>query len=1112
MIVLNARSHFSIGESLLDPKVIVAEYAAKGATAIALTDTMRISGIPALVEACREKGINQIVGVRLRIVPALLREKKAKNNRPYYLRLLVRNEAGYRAMLRLLSRAFDADHFYEAPRLLLSDVCEVMGSAGNDASICLLGDFYGAHSARQGRAVALALRDAGISCASEIVPVLLPHFLRMAKEAFDLWDSDGVPTVISLPAFYKDTSQAESLDMMRAIASNLKLDERSTRHAWRDWTPHDSSDTERLISTLNKGLLARYGASRKWSDLIREAESATREIADSCTFAWHKDPPSLPVMAPDEFAAVMLACKQGWIERFAKPVFGHMPTDLEPYRRRLAYELGILRKLKFEAYFLLVSEIVNWSKSNGIRVGPGRGSVGGSLVAYLMGITDVDPIRFNLLFERFINPDRIDLPDADLDFMGTRREEIIAWVNAKFGETHVAGVSNYTTMQAAGALRDVCRMMGVAENALAFSKLVPKEHGQSAKLNEALAEVPELGKFAEEHPKVVVHAQNIEGRMRAYGRHAAGIVIAGVPLEERAVVETRDGQRVVNWDKRLVEDFGLVKIDVLGLSTLDMLDLTLKLIRRSHGVTLDLKDIPLDDPDVLAAFARGETGGVFQFESPGMRKLLRDLALIAPLTFEDLTAATALYRPGPMDSGLMEQFVKVKQGVVMPSYPHPSMEEALRDTYGVMVYQEEVMAVARDFAGFTLVESDHLRKAMGKKDKDKMAKFRSKFIDGALLTHGVKSDFAAEIFDQIEKFAGYGFNKSHASAYTLISYVCMWLKVKYPAEFFSGVLSFVDEGRRPTILGDMGRLGIKLYPPDINASSDVFEPIHTHALAAPLTAIKMVSAKAYAAIVRAREDGKGKFTSIADFEARIEKRACNSRVRDNLDKVGAFASVEPSQDPSDHHTRRRDQMELMPGLVTDAVVIDRPLQLDGVTIDRLTQIVRDWRACEACELTGLCHPKPFVKREARLMLVLDGPNYKEEAADVMGRGGYTEALDQALEAAGLTRNEVYITSLIKSPKNKDWPSKTLAECPQWLNREIELLKPPVIVTLGSLSARHFVANFKGGMAEHAGKVIYDKNRDANIVVGINPASVYFDSSKQAVLDEIISKAAALLPA
>jgi DNA polymerase-3 subunit alpha len=394
--------------------------------------------------------------------------------------------------------------------------------------------------------------------------------------------------------------------------------------------------------------------------------------------------------------------------------------------------------------------------------------------------------------------------------------------------------------------------------------------------------------------------------------------------------------------------------------------------------------------------------------------------------------------------------------------------------------------------------------------------------------HGVDPSFAAEQFDQIEKFAGYGFNKSHAAAYSLISYICMWLKVNYPAEFFAGVLSYVKEERRSAVLADMQRLGITLMPPDINDSSNTFEVLHSTALLAPYNSVKMVSDNAAAAIMAAKgktvetdADGKivlvdkpSRFLSIADFEARVERRKCNSRVRENLNAVGAFSRIESGQLPANDASRRAVQMELMPGLIQEAVVIDKPMIVDKFAVSNLNELITEYKACDKCDLAGLCHPKPKFHTDNRFFIVLNGPGFKEEAKDEMGHGSSADAIYTAMTAAGLNPSEAYITSLIKSPKpegSKDWPAKTMTECPVWLDREIETLRPPLIVIMGHHVLRHFCGDMKGGLNEHAGKVIYDKKRGCNFLIGVNPGAIYFDPGKQADLNAIMSKVPALLP-
>jgi DNA polymerase-3 subunit alpha len=776
-------------------------------------------------------------------------------------------------------------------------------------------------------------------------------------------------------------------------------------------------------------------------------------------------------------------------------------------------------------------------------VGPGRGSVGGSLVAYLIGITDVDPIRFNLLFERFINPERLDLPDADLDFMSTRRHEVIDYLAGKYGADRVAGISNFGTLASASALRDTGRMFELDNSVLAPTKLVPKEHGISASLTEAADAVAELDNLRKTYPDIWNHALKLEGAVRNFSQHAAGVVVAGEPLTNRAVVETRgEDIPVTNWDKRVVEDWGLVKMDILGLSTLDTLEIARRYIKDRHGIDVRYIDLPLEEPDVMAAFARGDTTGVFQFESPGMRKLLRDLAKGGTLTFEDIAAATALYRPGPMDSGMLDEFVAIKQGRSTPYYEHPNMEAALGPTGGVIVYQEQVMQLSVDLAGFTGAQADHLRKAMGKKDADKMAEMRSKWVDGCGVTSGMDPTTAGNLFDKIEAFAGYGFNRSHSVEYAIISVWTMWARVRYPAEYFAATLSIVDnEDKIPGLVADARSCGIELLPPDINLSTDRFTiPDDKHILA-PFSAIKGISETTARRIVELREanrgmvkvrdkkkrDGtlepvyeqdktgavKGRFDSVEEFEmtAGLAGSKVNSAVVEKLKTVGALASLDPTALPARHPDRRRDQMELMPGLIADAVKADRVTDTkDPFLRQKIVHLVQEYRKCQDCDLAGQLHPAIRTGDTAKFMVVEDCPTWQEEKAEKFLMGDAADCIKRAINEAGLSPKDGYYTALVKAKKNDKFLSREqLNGCTGFFERELELIKPPIIVALGSATIKKLLPGTKN-VSELVGKVIYDAKLDASIVCGINPGMIHFDASKQEVLNMVFAKVAEIL--
>ena len=801
----------------------------------------------------------------------------------------------------------------------------------------------------------------------------------------------------------------------------------------------------------------------------------------------------------------------GWKVRLHRDIMGYKPTEANfaEYKERLRYELGVIQSMKFERYFLLVEDLVRWAKENGILVGPGRGSVGGSLMAYLLGITDVDPIRFGLLFERFINPDRLDLPDADLDFQSSRRHEVIQYLKEKYGEDKVAGIVNFNSIVSKGAIRDVGRVFELPHKVLFVSKLVPDEYGKSFSLEDAAASVPALEDFALKNPDAWRNACNLQGVQRSLGRHAAGVVVAGEPLINRAVIDHSKDEPAVGWDKRTVEDMGLVKMDILGLSNLDVLELALTYIKERKGETLDLFDVPLTDELTLDAFSQGRTAGVFQFESAGMRKLLEDLALGAGrLTFDDLTAATSLYRPGPKDSGLLDDYVAIKQGLKRPSYEHPALERALHETQGVTIYQEQVSKIAVYLCGFSGTEADHLRKAMGKKDPEAMKSWRERFVEGAM-THSEFAKTRAEfLFHQIEAFAGYAFNKSHAVEYSIISFWTMYLKVHYPEAFFAAALSILKEEKLEGLVRDADKFHITVAPPSINYSTNRFEIVDTEGgtvLVIPFNRVKQISEKTAGHLIDIRTEG-GPFKDLDDLNDRTTGRTFNKRHKENLDKVGAFVEFDPDSPGALDESRRKDQLELIPGLITSVVHADRGISADEKSKNRLiNEVIRPCAECDKCDLAGKVHPIPRLGGKAQFMVVTDCPNFSEENDNKMLSGKASNYVREALKFNKLQVGQGYFTSLVKAQKDgKMLSNEQINGCKDWLAKEIEILKPPIIVLLGNSTIRHLASEIKTGM-ENAGRVVYRPELDASLIIGFNPAAITFDSTKQDTLNEIFGR-------
>lgn len=1117
--LLAARSSFSIGESILTTERLVDEAKKVDAKVIGLTDTMSITGLIDLTNRAKKADIKPLIGCRLRVVddPSWRKPKGEKVKAPpeYFLTWYVLSQKGLEALFKLLSLANSEERFYNTSKISFKDLYKALAGLTDQDVAISTGDMQGLlhhpdHIDILNRLIGLLGKSAVFAC---LVPVDAPVFDAANRLALRVIALLGIQPLTVRPVSYA-RDEADAAEVMGAISRNVKISDPWHNSPYvRDFHPRTAKELlEDCKGAINR-LRTRFGAADPQT-AFAQGLKMTGFLAGRVTFEWKKAPVSLPKMAPDEIRAVIEECKKGWTERFSSSVFGHKPTAEElkdVYRPRLAYELSVLKTLGFAGYFLLVQDVVRFAKTNGILVGPGRGSVGGSLVAYLMGITDCDPIRFELLFERFINPDRQDLPDADLDFMSERRHEVVEYLVGKYGRERVGGISNFATLASASAIRDVGRVFGLDENDYRCSKFVPKLHGVPLKLEKAAEEVPEIAEFRDRFKPIWDVCNTLEGVMRNLGQHAAGVVVAECPLVERAVVESRKGETVVNWDKRIVEDQGLIKMDILGLSTLDLIHLTLSYIRKRHSERVNLLRIPLDDEKVLANFATGKTTGIFQFESGGMRRLLKELGKDGTITFDDITAATALYRPGPMDSGMMDSYYKRKQGLEAVEYDHPNMREPLAPTFGVMVYQEQVMKVAQVVAGYSLPEADKLRKIMGKKLPEEMKKERGKFVDGAVKTVGMDEDEAGELFDKIEKFAGYGFNKSHSVEYTLISYQSMWLKTYYPVEFYAAALTLMKEEKLQALLKDARASGIEIVLPDINLSTDQFEILTDTKLCIPFGRIKGLSANAAKVIVEAR--GSKPFESMEDCVNRVNRRIVNKAKIELLDKIGAFASVEPGQPVQLHPDRQRDQRELIPGLVDAAITIDRDFPTDRDTKKAILDVVNDYYEEMGPGGGKDGQPvRPMFGKKARFMVIMDAPSREEEEQGQMSWGRGFSAISDALFENELSRADGYWTALIKRPKTgKQVSPDEIALYQKYLARELEILKSPVIVLMGSTTVRHFIPDFKGKASDSAGQIVYSPKYDANFVIGFSPGEIFHDPEKQHAMNDVFASVDSLIP-
>jgi DNA polymerase-3 subunit alpha len=622
---------------------------------------------------------------------------------------------------------------------------------------------------------------------------------------------------------------------------------------------------------------------------LPEAIANTSVIAQRCAIAAPKRQPILPRLSDDEDETLRRDAHAGLAERLRG-----RPADLEAYKERLDFELDVITGMGFAGYFLIVADFIKWAKGEGIPVGPGRGSGAGSLVAWSLTITDLDPIELNLLFERFLNPERVSMPDFDIDFCETHRDEVIAYVQRKYGGDRVAQIITFGRLKARAVLKDTGRVLQMSYGQVdRLAKLIPNHPTDPWTLERCLNGVSELAAEYRSDPDVkrlFDLAMKLEGLPRHASTHAAGVVIGDRPLDELVPLyrDPRSETPVTQFDMKYVEAAGLVKFDFLGLKTLSVLERGREMLA-AQGVNVDLAALKWDDPEIFELLQRGDTVGVFQLESEGMR---RTLAAVRPTSFGDIVALVSLYRPGPMDN--IGMFGDRKNGRVPIAYPHPMLEEVLKETYGIFVYQEQVMQAAQVLAGYSLGEADLLRRAMGKKIQSEMDAQRSRFVEGAAV-HGISPEKASELFDLIDKFAGYGFNKSHAAAYAVVAYQTAWLKAHHRPEFYAASMSFdmAQTDKLALFVEDIRRAGVECLPPDINASRADFA-VEGEAVRYALGALKGVGEKAMEALVAERE-ANGPFASLDDFAARIDPRLLNRRQIESLAGAGAFDPIAPDR-------------------------------------------------------------------------------------------------------------------------------------------------------------------------------------------------------------------------
>jgi len=864
---LHVHSHYSLLDGLAKIDDLIARTKALGMDALALTDHGNLYGAIEFYKKARKEGIKPIIGVEAYLAPYGRLNKRPKiDEARYHLILLAKDKKGWKNLVRLVTAAH-LEGFYYKPRI---DKEILLKHA--EGLICLSGCFSGE--------IARLLAQGKITEAEEAAKwyqsvfgedfylEIQPHAPEIHKLVLNLAEKLKIEVVATQDVHYVYPDDRTAHEILLAVQTNTKLD-----------------DEDRL-SLKNYDVSLR--SPEAMAELFKHVPMAienTNRVAEKCNLEIDLQQSYLPKFPlPDENLSSIDYLKKLVAER--TPL--RFPNPTKEIEERIQHELGVIEKTGFADYFLIVADFVNWAKNHGIVVGPGRGSAAGSIVSYILGITDVDPLKYDLLFERFLNPDRIQVPDIDIDFTDTRRDEVLAYIKDKYGPDKVAQIITFGTMMARAAVRDAGRALGMPYGFCdQIAKLIPF----NVPLKQSLETVPELKKMMEENSdarKILEAALKLEGTARHASVHACGIVISSYPLVNFIPLQRApqgNDAVITQFEMHSIEDLGLLKIDLLGLKNLTIIEKTLRLVKDLHGIDIDINNLPLDDEKTFNLLKNAETTGVFQLESSGMRRYLKELK---PAELEDIIVMISLYRPGPME--LIPLYIKRKFGREKVTYIHPRLAPILEKTYGVGVYQEQMMRIARDLAGFTLAEADTLRKAIGKKIKKLLDEQKEKLLAG-LIKNGIDPKTARQIWELFPPFARYGFNKSHGAAYALISYRTAYLKAHFPVEFMTSLLNISgsDVERVNFLINEAKRLKINVLPPDINQSLQDFTVAGGN-IRFGLLAIKNLGANIVEVIINERSRG-GPFRDFSDFLNRIQHRDLNKKSLEALIKCGAFDSL-----------------------------------------------------------------------------------------------------------------------------------------------------------------------------------------------------------------------------
>lgn len=879
-VPLHLHSEYSLLDGAIKLKDLCKFAKENDMPAVAVTDHGVMYGAIDFYKTAKEAGIKPLIGCEVYVYDGELSEKNSSKTTLNHLVLIAKDKQGYANLVKLVSIAH-CEGFYYKPRVNF-DLIKQYSEGLICLSACVQGEiaYHILHkdipkakeAAKRYKELFkddyyIEIQDHGL----DVQKRSNPDLINIAKEL-------DVKLIISNDSHYLRKEDADWHDTLLCLQTNaLKSDENRFHFP----------NNEFYVKTVSE-----LRDSFKWLDsgTFDKAIQNTVEIAEKCHLIIEMGNSPLP-----QYEVPTGHTIESYLELKVQEGLKKRYKEITPeIEERVKYELGVIEQMGFSAYFLITWDFIHFAKESSIPVGPGRGSAAGSIVAYALEITDLDPIRHNLLFERFLNPERISMPDVDIDFCIERRSEVIDYVAKKYGADRVCQIITFGTFAAKAALKGVARVFDIPfAESNRLSGLIPSNPG--AKIDDALQDGMELKTLYDNDPEIkrlVDMAKSIEGIKNNIGMHAAGVIISHKPLNEIVPVQpSKEGIIITEFPMADLEKLGLLKMDFLGLRNLTIIDKTLKLIKKRHDLNIDINNITLDDKKTYKMLTKGETAGVFQLESSGMKKLVRDLK---PTVFEDLGALVALFRPGPLESGMVSDFVERKHGRQKITYAHPLLEPILKDTYGTIVYQEQIMQIFQTLAGYSLGGADMVRRMMGKKKIEEMAKQKGLFIEGSG-KNGMESKAATELFEQIEKFAEYCFNRSHSAAYALVAYQTAYLKAHYTVEYLSALLSSVanDQDKTQAYIEEALKYGIKVLPPDINKSYSEFTPDENN-IRFGLASIKQVGEIVVESIIKEREEN-GPFESIYDFCKRVDSKCSNKRVMEGLIKAGAFSNIEKSR-------------------------------------------------------------------------------------------------------------------------------------------------------------------------------------------------------------------------